>query len=93
MKGPNNSGKQHRWPFQARGIYCRPQMPKAKKVFGFVFHLPGVYVPIGIDSQNLMLRFHHFLLVKTQNSEDQEKSTNSCDDVGPETRHGGLWWA
>jgi len=62
-----------------RGAYFRPQAPEAMKVSGSGFYIPGVYTPLRVDSKILVLRLPHFLHAPTQNSQDLEKSTNSCD--------------
>ena len=56
-----------------------PATPKARKIYGIRLYLPGVYTPRRISSQILVMRFLHFLHAPTQNSQDLEKSSSSCD--------------
>ena len=88
MEDSNTWGSQYLRTLQARRVWCCPHTPEARKVSGIGFYLPRVYTPHRVGSQILVLRLPHFLHAPTQNSNDLEKWTNSCDPKARTTTGG-----
>jgi len=77
---PINKQQPEIWkdPFEtipAREAWCRP--PEVNLRSGLYF--PGAYTPHRIRSQILVVPYFHVLYATTQNFQDMDKRTNSCD--------------